>query len=542
VRRARFAGLIVIACWVVGTAAPDLVLEEITTTPRVIVDGDQVRITATVRNEGDAAVTSPFYVTFQVDGRTLDAPSVPGGLLVGGYVTVSALWSATLGTHTLSATADDPLNRVSEPSEMNNRESVTVVVAADPEVEQRLATIKVAVAAFADRSASSIVDLGTEIAEGVAERLVESGVRVIGWDELEHHLRVSDMDPSSPADLATAARQLTADLLVSGEVSRFAITQTSYGIGLSVNAATVELDLAAELLNVATMDPSGQVTASSVEEGITGFSVDFLSVFGWLDRSVGENVCGGELTVAEDTLDVGDTVHIGYRNAGPAAWFDVEIVTGRETFVRWLGSRFIKSGSCGEWLWDQLDSSDVPVPPGLYIARLREDGELIDEDGFWVQPTVASAVETEAAISVGGADIADSIVGRATDSAVNQLTSGLIARLAELAMQQPAPTAAGRAEEPGTVVVDGQIAQLFADGRVAINIGASHGVSKWDVLQVLEVENVVTDPSGEDLLSYDIVSVRGEIYVVELGDLSAVAMTAGPFSPQVGDVVRLLEY
>jgi len=542
VRRSLAVGLLFAVLCSAVLAAPDLVVEEITTTPRAVFDRDPVRVSATVRNEGDTAVTAPFYVTFLVDGRTIDSPSVPGGLAAGGYVTVSAWWSALLGTHTLSAVADSPLNRVSESSEINNRESATIVVAADPEVGAYLATLKVAVAPFTDSLESGSVSLGVGIAEEVAARLVESGVRVIGWDELEHRLRELDMDPSSPADLATAARLLTADLLLTGEVLRLEITQASYGFGLAVNTATVDLSLSAVLLDVVTMEAASPVTASAREEGITGFSVDFLSLLGVLDLSVGADVCGGGLSVGAGTYDLAETVHLGYRNAGPSGWFDLEIATGRETFVRWLGSRFVKSGGCGEWLWDQQDGSELGVAPGLYLARLREAGEIIDEVGFWIQPAVEDASPSAEELTVGSGSFAESIVGRATDSAANQLASGLITQMVSLAEFADAGQGPGLRESAGVVVVEGQIAQLFADGRVAVNIGASHGVSKWDVLQVLDVANVVTDPSGVDLLSYDIVSTKGELIIVELGDLGSVAMKASAFDPEVGDVVRLLDY
>ena len=137
----------------------------------------------------------------------------------------------------------------------------------------------------------------------------------------------------------------------------------------------------------------------------------------------------------------------------------------------------MKSGGCGEWLWDQQDGSELGVAPGLYVARLREGGEIIDEVGFWIQPTVEDASPSAEELTVGSSSFAESIVGRATDSAANQLASGLITQMVSLAEFADAGQGPGLRESAGVVVVEGQIAQLFADGRVAVNIGASHGVS-----------------------------------------------------------------
>lgn len=540
--RARLALVCVVIAGFAASASPDLVIEEIATTPRGVFHGDSVRITATVRNQGDTAVSAPFYVAFLVDGRRIGAPTVPGGIPSGGYADVSTLWTADVGNHTIAAVADDPLNRIPEASEINNRESTTIVVAADPETGERLAEIKVAVSPFADLSASGFVNLGTGVASEIAERLVESGVRVIGWEELEHTLRDLELDPSSVIDLATGARQLTADLLVLGEVTALRVERSTFGLGVAVNLAAADIEMTARLLDVSNMEYVGEVGASAREEGITGFSVDLSSLFGFLQPLVGIEMCSGGLTVGRGAYDLGETVHIGYRNDAPSGWFDLEIATGRETFVRWLGSRFVKAGGCGEWLWDQKDGSDVPMAPGLYVARLWEGGAVIAETGFWVEPTEEPGAPPIEEVTVGSGSFAETIVGRATDSAANQLASALVSHLASLPPRPNEAEGVGAYPAAGQVVVQGQIAQLFLDGRVAINIGASHGLSKWDVLEVLEVSNVVTDPSGEQLLSYEILGTKGELIVVEVSDLGAVAMKASSFDAEVGDVVRLVEF
>jgi hypothetical protein len=237
-----------------------------------------------------------------------------------------------------------------------------------------------------------------------------------------------------------------------------------------------------------------------------------------------------------------DRAHLGYRNDGSAAWFDLEIATGRETFVRWLGSRFIQTDACGEWLWDLRGSGGVAVEPGLYLARLREGGEIIEELGFWIEPKDEPGAPRAEEVTVGSSSFAETIVGRATDSAANLLVSGLLAEIAARGASDVADEDAGVTAPMGQVVVEGQVAQLFSDGRVAVNVGRLHGVSKWDVLEVLEVENVVMDPSGERLLSYDILSARGELIVVEVSDLGATAMRVSSFDIEIGDVVRLMQY
>ena len=85
---------------------------------------------------------------------------------------------------------------------------------------------------------------------------------------------------------------------------------------------------------------------------------------------------------------------------------------------------------------------------------------------------------------------------------------------------------------------EGQIAAILPDGRIAINLGASSGVTEGDVFEVLAVENLVFDSQTNEIVAYDVVSVRGEIRIAEAREQVSYAVPTSSFVPIIGDIVR----
>lgn len=117
---------------------PDLVVTDISLSPSNPKPGDLVTFTATVKNVGDAP--SPANVTvgvyFQVDGKgAMWSDSFSGPLAPGETKTLTAnngangvkSWTATAGSHVVTALADD-VNRIVERDESNNGAKKTVAI------------------------------------------------------------------------------------------------------------------------------------------------------------------------------------------------------------------------------------------------------------------------------------------------------------------------------------------------------------------------------------------------------------------------------
>lgn len=110
----------------------DLVVTALSTLPASPTQGQAVTFSATVKNQGAAATpNTSVSVGFAVDGTTVTWGTAPGGIAVGQSVTVagSGTWTATSGTHALSANADTA-NSVTEVLENNNSLVTTLNVAA----------------------------------------------------------------------------------------------------------------------------------------------------------------------------------------------------------------------------------------------------------------------------------------------------------------------------------------------------------------------------------------------------------------------------
>jgi hypothetical protein len=109
---------------------PDLALapENIALSTQKVRGGDQVTITATVRNVGTARARN-VPVSFRVNGVQLGSLQTISAIAAGGSGTASVVWDTKHrdGTHTITVTAD-PENAIAELSESNNSASRTVVV------------------------------------------------------------------------------------------------------------------------------------------------------------------------------------------------------------------------------------------------------------------------------------------------------------------------------------------------------------------------------------------------------------------------------
>jgi hypothetical protein len=116
------------ACTVIGAAAlPDLIVSAITWSPDSPKDGDTVTLTATVHNQGAAAVAAgtSFASAFSPGGTV--TTNLAADLAPGASLAVRTTWAATAGSHTVSATADSG-SAVAEDSESNNNRTETLFV------------------------------------------------------------------------------------------------------------------------------------------------------------------------------------------------------------------------------------------------------------------------------------------------------------------------------------------------------------------------------------------------------------------------------
>ncbi len=522
----------------IATAQPDLVVTAIDLTPPSPVAGDEVTITATVENVGTDPAGRQFSVRISIDDFPVTTPSIPR-LGPGEARTVSATWTAEVGMHTITVVADQPFDRIQEGNERNNTLVATVSVPVSPDAAALLSSIKVAVARFDDRSSSGFVNVGAGVADELIDRLVNSGVRVLERSELEAVMQERGLNPALTSDLATASRLLGADLLIVGSVTKVNVSQASLSLGFfKVSNASVEVSMTARLVNAYTSEIMDSVTASGSEQGTTGFSVDLGRILS-LTQPQGGDVCAGGLRTDKPYYSPNETVRIGYKNPGPPKWFGIEIYRNGGPFLRWLDWQFVPTGGCGIWFWDQRDAANIQMGPGIYTAKLWDGTSYIATINFQIRPGSGPIAPLIDEITVGSDRFDETIVGKAINRTLNQLVARLIDGIVAVAPQLSSSMAA-RAESPATpaVTLEGQVAALLPDGRVVINIGANAGVRKGDFFQVLDTENVITDPTTGKILSYDVRGVKGEIVIVEVRDRVAYGVKTSNFAPIVGDIVR----
>ncbi|MBI4283375.1 MAG: PD40 domain-containing protein [Chloroflexi bacterium] len=112
---------------------PDLVTSNITYSPLGNINqGDEITFTATVKNSGAGGTSREFHILFEIDGAYIGQQKL-SGLVAGASVNVSQVWTAEMGTHTVTAIADR-FNTVAESNENNNRLSLALSGASAPDL------------------------------------------------------------------------------------------------------------------------------------------------------------------------------------------------------------------------------------------------------------------------------------------------------------------------------------------------------------------------------------------------------------------------
>ncbi len=541
-RRSRFIFLLLLLGLVsIGASAlPDLVVSEIGIEPSHPQAGQSVFIEATISNHGYSTVENSFLVRIFVDGREIAVESIRGTLRSGDSKRVSVEWLAVAGPHALSVEVDPPIGRIEESDETNNTEIRILNVSLSAEAEAAIGSLKLVVAPFEDLAVSGFVRVGQGVADKLVERLVEAGVRVLERSELESIMRERALNPSLTTDVAMAGQLLGADLLIAGSVTDVSVVSSTLQLGfLSFSGAKADVSLSARLIDVYSSRIMNIVPADGHAEGTTGFSVD-LTGFLSLLQADSSDICGGGLQIVRSWYNVGESIPIGYRNPGASAWFSIEITTGTGSFVKWLGWQYIGTDDCAVWYWDQLNVAGLQVNPGVYSARLWNGTAYVAEVGFQIRPGVSLTAHPVSEVTVGTAQFEETVVGSALNFAIDDLANGLIAVLEDMSPILAERRASLQLPEPMTLAKEGQVAAILPDGRIAINIGASSGVTHGDFFEVLDVVNVIVDPQSFEILDYDILGVRGEIVITEVRDRVSFGVLTSDFEPIIGDIVRWL--
>ena len=396
---------------------------------------------------------------------------------------------------------------------------------------------RVAVTEFDDKSHARIDHLGSGFADKLADRLTAGGVHIVGRGEMDSLMQEEGLDPTSLDDLSLAARELGVDLLVTGTVESFVIDTTTLDLGLvRLTSAEARVDATAELIDPSAGAIALTSAASGSGKGSSGLSVSLGSLF---PTSPSCDVCGGGLRVERTAYAQGELVSLGVLNTSSSGWFGVEVAASDGTFVRWLGWHFVTHDTCETWFWNQRDALGSPVGAAIYTVRLRDGDTLLESVSFEVRPSVSFTLPSLDEVTVGTTAFDSGVAGLAINDAVSQLAASLLSTIlahgAAPALGEATPSLAGESSP-----LLGQVASVFPDGRMAINIGASSGVAVGDRFEVLAVDHLAFDPDTLAIVAYDVLETKGEIEIVEVRDRASTGVRLGEFDPLVGDLVRFV--
>ncbi len=127
-------------------------------------------------------------------------------------------------------------------------------------------------------------------------------------------------------------------------------------------------------------------------------------------------------------------------------------------------------------------------------------------------------------IDMGSSDFQNTIIGEATKSAVDQLSTGLAGDKDKLQVQTH------------TVVVNGLVASVDG-GQIVLNVGAKAGVKVGDQLNVERITKEIKDPTSGQVIRR-LTSPVGVVKVTDVDDVSAVASVVSGSDFKIGDSVK----
>lgn len=521
--RTLAGGLVALCLWgAAALAGPDLHISELIMNPETVYVGTHVRFEASIENVGDVRVDGQIYVRFEVDGSLLENVVFNADLGPGQSQRVQSKWVAEEGSHTISANVDRPFDRVREDDEQNNEIEKPFFVLHPSDVRDTTGGTTIAISSFSDATRSGLIEVGRGVADKLGERLEAAGVRIVPPTELQETLRIEGLNPYSLLDLTAAARRTGADLLLTGTVSRLELAESALQLGaLSIGTTSAEVHLAVEWIDATDGTPIGTATSFAHQESTAELSLDLASL---LSLPPPLDPCGGGLQTQRNAYYAGESVLVGLRNSGPDGWFGVEILSTSDAFVQWLGWRFIPSGECGQWVWNQRDAFGTQVPPSVYEARIAEGSGAFDSVTFQIRPgSTLRPLANE--ITLGSPSFEESAAGQAVNEAVDRLLGEIIPALEQYAASSGEGFDLALAPDLTPSGVAGRVAAVLPDGRVVINAGGLNGVSRGDFFEI------VNESDG---------LVRGEVVVVEVRDQVSYTLRTDDFQPSIGDPAFLV--
>ncbi len=128
------------------------------------------------------------------------------------------------------------------------------------------------------------------------------------------------------------------------------------------------------------------------------------------------------------------------------------------------------------------------------------------------------------AVDFGASDFQDTILGEAVKSAVEQMSTGLIASQDKL--------------EVRLVKVEALVAAVDG-GQIVLNVGAKSGIKVGDHLSIERVTREIKDPATGAVLRR-MTSRIGELEVTDVDDISAICRIASGTGMKVGDVAKTI--
>ena len=125
-------------------------------------------------------------------------------------------------------------------------------------------------------------------------------------------------------------------------------------------------------------------------------------------------------------------------------------------------------------------------------------------------------------VDFGSSDFQNTIIGEAVKSAVEQMSTGVIAGKEKLVAR--------------TIVVEGLVAAVDG-GQVVLNVGAKAGVKVGDELSVERVSKEIKDPATGKVLRRMSTSI-GLVKVTDVDDVSSVCSVVSGTGFKTGDAVK----
>jgi hypothetical protein len=268
----------------------------------------------------------------------------------------------------------------------------------------------------------TILNVEAGLAKQLADKLVDSGCRVIPATALVSWLSGQGIEERSQEAWLKAAKALGARYLLLGKLVSLTTSRVSLSMGfITVRGVSATARISLRALDVDSGQEIAELEGQGSGQGQANLSFQLFLTPTW-------DVCTpGTLSTNKSTYLLGEPVLIGYQDPAPPGSFYVVVHQASSPGPSWTSPTVSTTTSepCAQWTWDQTLGTE-PADPGFYVVELHH--VCLGQVAAAYFEITAQPAGWELELSVGTPEFASTAWGQALNAALDSLVRELLSK------------------------------------------------------------------------------------------------------------------